>query len=112
VKVGWVALLVVASAVAKDGPGKYFDKRVAPILIRRCLPCHNRELNNRGLSFQDPATVGAVVVPGQPDKSLLIETLRHEGQLQMPPGPALPGREVKVLREWVRRGAVWGSAIQ
>ena len=43
---------------------------------------------------------------------MLIDALRHEGQLQMPPGPALPAKEVRVLREWVRRGAVWGVKMQ
>ena len=109
---GWILPALCCAAFAKDTPEQFFDKRVAPVLVRRCLPCHNRELNNRGLSFQDPATVLAVVTPGDPDKSLLIGTLRHEGQLQMPPGPPLPKREIGILREWVKRGAVMGKPLR
>ena len=52
------------------------------------------------------------IVPGKPEESLMIVALRHEGEVQMPPGPALPGKEVKVLREWIRRGAVWGGKLR
>jgi hypothetical protein len=93
-------------------PESYFDQRVAPILTKRCLPCHNRELNNANLSFQDPATTRRVIVPGQPDNSMLIQVLKHEGQIQMPPGPPLPKKEIQILREWVRRGAMWGRELK
>jgi Planctomycete cytochrome C len=48
---------------------------------------------------------GPAIVPGRPEESVLIEALRHEGELQMPPGPKLPRREIRVLTEWIRRGA-------
>ncbi len=93
---------------------KYFETRVAPILKRRCLPCHNEELKNGGLSFVDRESAlkgggrGSAIVPGEPEASLMIETLRHTGDLQMPPGPPLPAKEVQTLKEWIRRGAKWG----
>jgi len=105
-------IAVVVAALLAAWPESYFDKRVAPVLTRRCLPCHNRDLNNANLSFQDPATVRRTVVPGQPDKSMLIQVLKHEGQIQMPPGPPLPKKEIDALREWVRQGAVWGRELK
>ena len=51
------------------------------------------------------------IVPGKPEQSLLIAVLRHEGQIQMPPGPKLPAKEIAILTEWVRRGAVWGAGL-
>jgi cytochrome c len=107
-----LVLFVCGAAFAKDTPEQFFNKRVAPVLTRRCLPCHNNELDNRGLSFQKPETVLAVLTPGDPDKSLLIQVLKHEGQLQMPPGPPLPKREIEILREWVRQGAVMGKLLK
>jgi hypothetical protein len=107
-----LALLFAAS------PENYFDKKVAPILTRRCLPCHNNQLNNANVSFQDRATLlkggprGPAVVPGDPDKSMMIEALKHEGQVRMPPGPPLPKREVAILREWVKQGAVFGKPLE
>ncbi|MES1257261.1 MAG: c-type cytochrome domain-containing protein [Acidobacteriota bacterium] len=96
---------------------RFFDQRVAPILTRRCLGCHNEELKNGGISFLDRESLlkggsrGPAIVPGKPEASAMIDALRHEGQLQMPPGPALPEREIRVLREWIRRGAVWGGKL-
>ena len=109
---------VAFAAMAADRERKFFDTRVAPILTRRCLPCHNRELNNGGISFQDPESLlkggrrGAAIVPGKPDRSVLVHSLRHEGELQMPPGPQLPAKEIRILTDWIRRGAVWGNPLQ
>jgi hypothetical protein len=40
---------------------------------------------------------------------MAILALRHEGELQMPPGRKLPAKEIRILTEWVRRGAVWNQ---
>jgi len=108
-------LLWLAAAPERRNPEqKFFEDRVAPILTRRCVSCHNEELRNGGLSLLDRESLlagggrGPAVEPGKPEESVLIQALRHEGELQMPPGPALPAKEVRVLREWVRRGAIWG----
>ncbi len=103
---------VVLTLLAAQTPQQFFDRKVAPILTRRCLPCHNNELDNAGLSFQKPATVQRVLVPGEPDQSRLIETLKHEGQVQMPPGIPLPKKEIEVLRQWVKQGAVFGTPLR
>jgi hypothetical protein len=123
--VNWSAFLVClfasASAFAAHPPGgdqRFFDTRVAPILIKRCLPCHNQELNNGSISFLDRDSLlkagahGPAVVPGSPEKSVLVSVLRHDGEVQMPPGRKLPAGEIRVLTEWVRRGAVWGTKLR
>lgn len=110
-----VLLLAMAGAGADE---KFFDQKVAPILTKRCLPCHNQQLNNGNVSFLDResllngGTRGPAVVPGKPERSLMIQALRHEGELQMPPGLPLPRKETQILTEWVRRGAVWGSKLK
>lgn len=103
---------------AADDGARFFDKRVAPILERRCLMCHNKELNNGGISFQDRESVlkggshGPGVVPSNPEASYLIRTLQHNGDVRMPPGIKLSARDIRVLTEWVRRGAPWGERLQ
>ena len=97
---------------------RFFDTRVAPILTRRCLGCHNQELNDGGISFLDPQTLlkggsrGPAVVPGQPEDSVLIHAIRRDSELQMPPGSKLSSRDVATLTEWVIRGAPWGSKLR
>jgi hypothetical protein len=112
------AAAFVAAALAREKPEQYFDLRVAPILTKRCLGCHNEELKNGDISFLDRESLlksgrrGPAIVPGRPEKSVLVEALRHEGELQMPPGPKLPEKEIRVLSEWIRKGAVWGSKLK
>ena len=47
---------------------------------------------------------GPAIVPGAPDKSLLIEAIRYQS-LEMPPQGKLPDAEIAVLEKWVRMGA-------
>ncbi len=107
-----VATLLLAGTTPEQ---RYFDTRVFPILQKRCVPCHNNDLKNGGVSFLDRESLltggarGPAVVPGKPEASVMIGALRHEGELQMPPGPKLPAKEIRVLTEWIRRGAVWGK---
>ena len=120
---GIVFSLVAITAVAyaqtpSKNDARYFDQRVAPILIKRCLGCHNQELNDGEISFFDRETLlkggsrGPAVVPGQPENSVLIHAVRHDGDFKMPPGAKLPSRDVATLTEWVKRGAPWGTKLR
>ncbi|HEY2016012.1 MAG TPA: c-type cytochrome domain-containing protein, partial [Bryobacteraceae bacterium] len=77
-------------AFAADRGVRFFDTRVAPILTRRCLGCHNDDLKDGGISFLDRASLlqggsrGPAIVPGKPAASMIVVALRHEGELQMP----------------------------
>jgi hypothetical protein len=54
---------------------------------------------------------GPVLVPGEPDKSLLIQAIRHASEdLRMPPGRRLPDATVADFTAWVARGAHWPKA--
>ncbi len=95
----------------------FFDSRVAPILTRRCLGCHSNAMKDGGLSFENPETLmkggahGPAIVPGEPEQSYLVHAIRREGDIKMPPGPGLPDKEIKVLTEWIKRGAQWGRPL-
>ena len=95
-------LLLAATACAAT-PEQFFNSRVAPILTRRCLPCHNNQLNNAGISFQTPVTVPL---------TLVLRAVRGEGRIQMPPGPTLRKREIAILNKWVQDGAIWGNPLK
>ena len=104
-----VLALMLAASASKDA--HFFEKRVAPILKRRCSGCHNAELKDGGISVFDRASLlkggsrGPAVVPGDPSRSVLVRAIRHDSDPQMPPGPKMPAGEIKTLIEWVRRGA-------
>ena len=96
----------------------FFDQRVEPILGKRCVGCHNEELKDGGISFMDRDSLlkggsrGPAIVPGKPDSSVLIQAVRQEGELKMPPGAQLSPQDVATLTEWIARGATWGKAVQ
>ena len=48
---------------------------------------------------------GAVLVPGEPDDSLLLEAIRYEGAIRMPPDGRLPASVVADFERWIVRGA-------
>jgi Planctomycete cytochrome C len=45
--------MVAAQTSAATRDERAFDRRVAPILTKRCLACHNEQLKNGGISFLD-----------------------------------------------------------
>ena len=97
-----------------DAPD-FFDERVAPIIRQNCIACHNHELDDGGISFEnretllkDRANRGPAVVPGEPEKSALVRAIRHDGDIQMPPGKKLAQRDIDTLIEWIRLGAPFG----
>ena len=91
----------------------FFEENVRPILEETCLECHDAEKQKGGLRLDSRSAVvrggdhGLVVVPGNPDASKLIQAVRREGKLQMPPKEELFPQDVEVLVEWIRRGMPW-----
>ncbi len=111
------AMPVVAKlnpAEAKGAPGSdYFENKVRPILANSCGRCH-QERASGGLSLTSRAALlkggdsGPAIVPGDPEKSLLLTAVHQTGQLKMPKnGSKLKDDEVAVLTEWVRMGVPW-----
>src|SRR5438445_2818043 len=96
--------------LADDGA---FEQRIAPVIARNCLNCHNPTDLKGGLDLTEKSALvkggksGPVIVPGKADESYLIERVT-EGS--MPPkgkGRRLAANEVAALRDWVRAGAHW-----
>ena len=114
---GSTCLLLLAFWGAPDA-ARFFDQRIAPILTKRCLHCHNRELNDGGIAFDNRDSLlkgghhGPAITPGKPEQSYLLEAVRHNGDVRMPPGLPLPPKEIKLLRDWIARGAQWGTKLR
>lgn len=112
--------LVVGSASAAqqesaDQQAQFFHEKVLPLLEARCFECHGDGDVEGGLRATSRETLleggetGPAIVPGDPDRSLLIQAVRYE-TLQMPPRDKLPDEEVALLVKWVADGAVWPAA--
>ena len=93
---------------------EFFETKVRPIFVDNCYKCHSPskgtpmaglELDWKG-GWEKGGTDGPVIVPGNPDKSLLIQAIRYtDNSLQMPPDGKLASAEVDDLVKWVRMGA-------
>ncbi len=93
----------------------FFERKVRPLLSEHCFECHSSKAKtvHGGLRLDDAASIrkggdsGEVVVAGKPNESLLIETVRYDSDIQMPPKGKLTDREIEVLEEWIRSNAIF-----
>jgi hypothetical protein len=97
------------TAEARD----FFEKSVRPLLAAHCFECHGPKKQRAGLRLDSRAALlaggdtGPAVVPGDPDKSLLIKAVHYQAEPKMPPKAPLSPAQVAVLNSWVRQGAPW-----
>jgi Protein of unknown function (DUF1553)/Protein of unknown function (DUF1549)/Planctomycete cytochrome C len=104
---------VFAADPASEG-FEFFEKRIRPILVGHCYECHSMESKKKKgdlwidsrESLLTGGESGPAVVPGDPDKSLLIRAIRRtDKELQMPPKQKLSDSQVADLVVWVKMGA-------
>jgi len=103
---------VFAQKASDPAPGtaEYYTQKVEPILDDNCYSCH-AESQSGGLRLDSYDAVlkggphGSIIVPGDPDTSIMIQAIRRTGKLKMPPRHALESGEVDVLVAWVKAGA-------
>jgi hypothetical protein len=107
-----VPLLSIGCALAQGPSPDFFENKIRPILANSCYDCHTAaemgglRVDSRERLLQGGKS-GPAVVPGDPDKSLLIQAVRQTGDLKMPKGGKLKPEEVQALADWVKAGAVW-----
>ena len=98
-----------------------FERDVLPILENNCFSCHGEDeresglrLDRRGYMLRGGDSGLAAMVPGEPDKSLLIEAINHvDPKRAMPPDEAkLPVEEIELLTQWIKAGAVWPGQME
>ena len=110
----WIALLTGISAAPRAAADdrEFFETKVRPVLAANCYDCHGEtpsgglRLDSREAMLKGGRT-GPAIVPGDPDRSLLIQAVRQSGTLKMPKGGKLTAGEVDALAEWVKNGAAW-----
>ena len=94
---------------------EFFEKKIQPIFKATCYKCHSLEAGkSKGDLTMDTregllkgGKNGAVVKPGDPDKSPMIVAVSYKDpDLQMPPkGEKLSPAQVADLTAWVKMGA-------
>jgi hypothetical protein len=122
---GWLGFLVVGILAAMAGcatpavdNSDRFVTQVKPVLEYYCIECHTDRSSSKygGLSLESgrsAMTTGLhkpVIIPGNPDASLLYQVLRfgHEHPLAMPPAPdKISDEQFEAIRTWIAEGAHW-----
>jgi cytochrome c553 len=96
----------------------FFESKVRPILATSCYTCHTNSQSG-GLRVDSReallkgGNLGPAIVPGDPEKSLLIKAVRQtDPHLQMPMGGKLKDSEIADLTAWVKAGAAWPASSQ
>jgi len=96
-RVGWrlgivtAAILVASHRSVSAEPAvsptpeqiQFFESKIRPILVENCQRCHGEKKQNGSLRLDSGAAVlaggesGPAIVPGEPEKSRLIEAINY-----------------------------------
>ncbi len=96
-------------AVAAANGAVNFEEKIAPVLIERCVQCHNSAKPLGGVRLTTNVAVARLLTPGAPEKSRLYLSV-EEGS--MPPGAdKLPKDQREALRDWIKEGARWPAGM-
>jgi mono/diheme cytochrome c family protein len=97
----------------------FYTQKVKPLLEDQCGKCHFGINKKGGFSMATRAATmkggrdegKSDVIPGDPDNSMLIKLMRHEGPPDdprpMPPKePKMSQADIDLVAEWIKAGAV------
>ena len=117
VRRGFCGLVLAAAGLAgavSDEDAAFFETRVRPVLAEQCWSCHGSKIQQAGLRLDSREAAlagggrGPAFIPGDPDASVLLRALRHEGP-EMPLGGKLPAGKIADFAKWIENGAAWPS---
>ena len=100
-------------ALAQEEPSTYFREQVLPIFRRHCFACHSHAAGEMegGLSldwksgWELGGSRGPAIVPGNPEKSLLLQAVLHVSDELRMPKEKITDQEISVLNRWIENGA-------
>ncbi len=111
-------LAVKLSCHAADSAAgvEFFEAHIRPVLVDKCYSCHSDQakklkgalkLDSKAAMLKGGET-GPSIIPGEPDKSLLIKAIRYaEENTAMPPKVEnkLSSQQISDFETWVKMGA-------
>ncbi len=112
----WMVLIALPSVVsAADEPTgiEFFEKKIRPVLVQHCYECHSADakalkaglLLDSRYGWKQGGDSGPAIVPGKPSESLLIQALKYEDGIEMPPKGKLSEEIIADFVKWVEQGA-------
>ncbi len=99
------------AALAKTENTELFETKIAPLLAKHCVECHDPATRKGKLDLTQKATAfadGETIVPGKSGASLIWEVVTEN---EMPKKRApLSTEEKAALKQWIDGGAHWSLA--
>src|ERR1700733_12399451 len=101
-------------AAATDEKQAFFETKIRPVLAAECYECHGATKQKAGLRLDyrdgilEGGDSGAALVAGDPEKSLLFQSITHQDKdLKMPKDRAkLDDKVIADFAQWIKTGAV------
>ncbi|MBI2424235.1 MAG: PSD1 domain-containing protein [Candidatus Hydrogenedentes bacterium] len=97
-----------------------FNRDIRPVISDKCVSCHGPDEKTRKMELRLDRKDGlfgvtkdgaAIVAPGNPDASALLQRITHaDVDERMPPAETknpLSAEEIEALRNWIVQGAPW-----
>ncbi len=110
----YALLPALCASAATPDQIEFFESRIRPILAQECYECHSTATKQRGgllldsrPGWQAGGDTGPAIVPGNPDASLLLQSIRHaHADLAMPKnGAKLDDAILANFARWIADGA-------
>jgi hypothetical protein len=113
---GIIVFMGTVRARAEDPALDFFEAEIRPILVDKCSGCHgpDRQEGELRIDLRDAilsgGDSGAAIVPGDAAGSLLVQAIRHQDGLEMPPKEELSERVIEAIEHWIDSGAPWPAS--
>ena len=107
----FVLIGAINTTIASDS---FFNKQVAPLLVKHCIECHNANDFKGKLDLQSKAgflkggELGLVFNGTAPADSAILQRIQAD---EMPPEHPLAENEKAILKQWVEAGANWNTDL-
>ena len=107
-----VGALSCLRGAAADDQHAFFETKIRPVLSAECYECHGATKQKGGLRLDyrdgilEGGDSGAAVVAGDPEKSLLFQSITHRDKdLKMPKDRAkLDDKVIADFAQWIKNG--------
>ena len=112
----FVCCLLWQPALFGDEAEQFFEQQIRPLLAEKCVGCHGATKQSGGLRLDSREAIlrggdtGPAAIVGDVSGSLLVQAVRYDGDLQMPPEQPLSNPQRDALAQWVRLGLPWPAA--
>ena len=115
----FVALASVSASRAEEpdaGKVAFFEQKIRPVLVSQCYECHSstalaKKKLKGGLrvdtrdAMLEGGDSGPALEPEKPEESLILEVLRYDDVVKMPPKRKLSDAVIADFANWIKMGA-------